>query len=67
MLLSSRLGTSLIQDLLVQGDEMSYFEVMTPNLVTHNKYVLGIGWDTLTDEFVFHFEDILNKCAQGRS
>ena len=42
---------------------MSYFEVMTPNVVTHNKFVLGVGWDTLTDEFVFQFEDILNKCA----
>ena len=42
---------------------MSYFEVMTPNLVTHNKCVLEVGWDTLTDEFVFQFEDILNKCA----
>ena len=49
------------QDAQGQGDEMSYFEVMTRNLVIHNKCVLGVGWDTLTGEFVFQFEDIYVK------
>jgi hypothetical protein len=30
---------------------------------SNNKTVLGVTWDTLTDEFVFQFDEFLEKCA----
>ena len=30
---------------------------------TNNSMVLGLEWDTNTDEFVFRFEDLLDRCS----
>jgi hypothetical protein len=45
------------------GEDLTYVEVMSPNLVTPNQAVLGVAWDTITDEFVFQFDNFLSKCA----
>jgi hypothetical protein len=45
-----------------QGDDSTYFEVMSPNIDTHRKTVLGMEWDTSKDEFVFRFDDLIKKC-----
>jgi hypothetical protein len=50
-------------DPLPPGQDITYFEAMSPNLVTHNQGVLGVGWDTLADEFVFQFDNFVTKCA----
>ena len=50
-------------DPLPPGQDITYFEAMSPNLVTHNQGVLGVGWDTLADEFVFQFDNFVSKCA----
>ena len=42
---------------------MTYFEIMSPDVKTNNKIVLGLEWDTNRDEFVFRFKDLLSKCA----
>jgi hypothetical protein len=46
-----------------QVDDMTYFEIMSSNVNSNNKTVLGVTWDTLTDEFVFQFDEFLEKCA----
>jgi hypothetical protein len=45
------------------GEDLTYVEVMSPNLVTPNQAVLGVAWDTIMDEFVFQFDNLLSKCA----
>ena len=42
---------------------MTYFEIMSPDVKTNNKIVLGLEWDTNRDEFIFLFKDLLSKCA----
>ena len=46
-----------------QRDEMTYFESVLPGIDTAYKSVLGVQWDTSTDEFVFCFGILLQKCA----
>ena len=46
-----------------QRDEMTYFESVSPGVDTAYKSVLGVQWDTSTDEFVFCFGSLLQKCA----
>ena len=46
-----------------QRDEMTYFESVSPGVDTAYKSVLGVQWDTSTDEFVFCFGILLQKCA----
>ena len=46
-----------------QKDEMTYFESVSPGVDTAYKSVLGVQWDTSTDEFVFCFGSLLQKCA----
>ena len=46
-----------------QRDEMTYFESVSPSVDTAYKSVLGVQWDTSTDEFVFCFGSLLQKCA----
>ena len=37
---------------------MTYFESFLPNVATAYKSVLGVSWDTTTDEFVFLFRQL---------
>ena len=46
-----------------KGYDMTYFKIMSPNVASNKKTVLGVGWDVLTDEFVFWFKDLLKKYA----
>ena len=46
-----------------QRDEMTYFESVSPSVDTAYKSVLRVQWDTSTDEFVFCFGSLLQKCA----
>jgi hypothetical protein len=59
--ISSQEGVT--SDLEPGGDDMTYFEIMSPDVKTNNKIVLGLEWDTNRDEFVFRFKDLLSKCA----
>ena len=43
------------------GDDLTYFESMSHTERT-NKTVLGVTWDTKSDEFVFNFDSLLDKC-----
>ena len=54
---------NVTSDLEPGGDDMTYFEIMSPDVKTNNKVVLGLEWDTSRDEFVFRFKDLLSKCA----
>jgi hypothetical protein len=40
---------------------MTYFEVTSTNIDTDAKTVLGLSWDTTSDEFVFRFGNFLSK------
>jgi hypothetical protein len=42
---------------------MTYFEVTSTNIDTDAKTVLGLLWDTTSDEFVFRFDNLLSKCC----
>ncbi len=45
-----------------EADNMTYFKAMLPNITTVNKTVLGVLWDTTSDEFVFRFgNNLLRK------
>jgi hypothetical protein len=57
------LQEGVTSDLEPGGDDMIYFEIMSPDVKTNNKIVLGLEWDTNRDEFVFRFKDLLSKCA----
>ena len=46
----------------VKGDDLTYFEVMSANINSHEKAVLGLSWDTTSDDFVFRFDNLVNKC-----
>jgi hypothetical protein len=59
--ISSQEGVT--SDLEPGEDDMTYFEIMSPDVKTNNKIVLGLEWDTNRDEFVFRFKDLLSKCA----
>ena len=50
-------------DLEPGGDDMTYFEIMSPDVKTNNKIVSGLEWDINSDEFFFRFKDLLSKCA----
>ena len=45
------------------SDDGTYFEIMSPNIDTRNKTVLGMEWDIERDEFVFRFDNLLQKCG----
>jgi hypothetical protein len=45
------------ESVLVQADDMTYFEVTSTNIVS------GLSWDTTSDEFVFRFDNLLSKCC----
>ena len=46
------------------ADETTYSKITCNPTVekTNNSMVLGLEWDTNTDEFVFRFEDLLGRC-----
>ena len=46
----------------VTGDDLTYFEVLTANITSHEKTVLGLSWDTTSDDFVFRFDNLVEKC-----
>ena len=46
-----------------KGNHMTYFESLLPNVATAYKSVLGVSWDTTTDEFVFCFDNLIQKSA----
>ncbi|CAB4030027.1 integrase core domain, partial, partial [Paramuricea clavata] len=46
--ISSTMGDKPNSQLL--GEDLTYVEVMSPNLVTPNQAVLGVAWDTITDD-----------------
>ena len=47
----------------VQADDMTYFETTSTNIGTNTKTVLGLSWDTNSDEFVFRFDNLWSKCS----
>jgi hypothetical protein len=42
---------------------MTYFEATSPHINVKHKTVLGINWDTTTDEFILTFNNLLLRCA----
>lgn len=44
-------------------DDSTYFEITTNNIDTSCKTVLGLAWDTTSDEFVFCFDNLINRCC----
>ena len=34
-----------------------------PNITAEHKVVLGVGWDTTLNEFLFRLDDLVSKCA----
>jgi hypothetical protein len=42
---------------------MTYFEATSPNITVEHQVVLGVGWDTTSDELIFRFDDLISKCA----
>ena len=44
-------------------DDVSYFNAMSSAHNDKHAAVLGILWDTTTDEFVFNFSDLISKCC----
>ena len=51
-------------DISPGADETTYSKITCNPTVekTNNSMVLGLEWDTNTDEFVFRFEDLLGRC-----
>ena len=47
---------------LSKDNGMTYFEATSPNTTVEHKVVLGVGWDTTSDELIFHFDDLVSKC-----
>ena len=56
---SCQLDTSL------QADDTTYSKTTCNSSVEETKHsmVLGLEWDTIADEFVFRFDDLLSKCS----
>ena len=50
-------------NLLGKDNDMTYFEAASPNITAEHQVVLGVGWDTTSDEFLFRFDDLVSKCA----
>ena len=50
-------------NLLGKDNDMTYFEATSPNITVEHQVVLGVGWDTTSDEFIFRFDDLISKCA----
>jgi hypothetical protein len=44
-------------------DDSTYFEITTNNIDTSCKTVLGLTWDTTSDEFFFCFDNLINRCC----
>ena len=42
---------------------MTYFETTSPNITAEHNVVLGVEWDTTSDELLFRFDDLVSKCA----
>ena len=42
-------------NLLSKDNDMTYFEATSPNTTVEHKVVLGVGWDTTSDELIFRF------------
>jgi hypothetical protein len=53
----------LISDFSNKDYAMTYFEATSPHINVKHKTVLGVNWDTATDEFVFTFNNLLSRCA----
>jgi hypothetical protein len=50
-------------NLLGKDNDMTYFEATSPNITVEHQVVLGVGWDTTSDELIFRFDDLISKCA----
>ena len=46
----------------VEVDDLTYFEAASTNIDSPAKTVLGLSWDTTSDDFVFRFDNLVNKC-----
>ena len=49
-------------NLLSKDNDMTYFEATSPNTTVEHKVVLGVGWNTTSNELIFRFDDLVSKC-----
>ncbi|CAB3986889.1 Hypothetical predicted protein [Paramuricea clavata] len=50
-------------NLLGKDNDMTYFEATSPNVTVEHEVVLGVEWDTTSNELIFRFDDLISKCA----
>ena len=46
----------------IANDDMTYIEATSTHSASSAKMVLGLSWDTTSDEFVFRFDNLVSKC-----
>ena len=54
---------SVLTDFSSKDNDMTYFEATSPHIDVKQKTVLGMNWDTGTNEFIFCFDSLLLRCA----
>ena len=54
---------SVLTDFSSKDNDITYFEATSPHIDVKQKTVLGMNWDTGTDEFIFCFDSLLLRCA----
>lgn len=47
---------NVISDLSREGNDMTYFEAISPYINVKHKTVVGIDWDMTTDDFILNFD-----------